>query len=161
MRRATAVQDDRMMFNNPCSEVLKVAEADDADGELAYKSGRIDEGLGHLRAAVQLDDDLLYDEPWGWMQPSRHALGACSWMRAGSTRPRRSTAPIWGSTRPCRAPASTRATSGACTASTNACNGAARPSSGVTSGSLLDQAIARAEVPIRASCYCRSRQAAA
>ncbi len=32
------VQDDRMMFNNPCSEVLKVAEQMML-GELAYKSG--------------------------------------------------------------------------------------------------------------------------
>jgi len=23
-----------------------------------------------------LDDALPYDEPWGWMQPTRHALGA-------------------------------------------------------------------------------------
>ena len=24
----------------------------------------------------ELDDALPYDEPWGWMQPARHALGA-------------------------------------------------------------------------------------
>ena len=29
-----------------------------------------------LREAIELDDDLNYDEPWGWMQPTRHALGA-------------------------------------------------------------------------------------
>jgi uncharacterized protein with NRDE domain len=23
-----------------------------------------------------LDDNLTYDEPWAWMQPARHALGA-------------------------------------------------------------------------------------
>ena len=23
-----------------------------------------------------LEDNLPYDEPWGWMQPARHALGA-------------------------------------------------------------------------------------
>ena len=28
------------------------------------------------REAVRLDDTLPYDEPWGWMQPTRHALGA-------------------------------------------------------------------------------------
>jgi len=70
-----AVQEKRMMFNNPCSEVLKVAEQMML-GELAYKSGRIDEGLEHLRESVRLDDALLYDEPWGWMQPTRHVLGA-------------------------------------------------------------------------------------
>ena len=70
-----AVQPERMMFNNPCSDVLKVAEAMML-GELHYKSGRTAEGLDHLRRAVSLDDNLLYDEPWGWMQPARHALGA-------------------------------------------------------------------------------------
>ena len=32
--------------------------------------------VAHLRRAVELEDGLLYDEPWGWMQPTRHALGA-------------------------------------------------------------------------------------
>ena len=32
--------------------------------------------FAHLRAAIALEDDLPYDEPWGWMQPVRHALGA-------------------------------------------------------------------------------------
>ena len=36
----------------------------------------IDEGLDHLRDAVVASDELLYDEPWGWMQPPRHALAA-------------------------------------------------------------------------------------
>lgn len=30
----------------------------------------------NLRRAVDLCDQLNYDEPWGWMQPPRHALGA-------------------------------------------------------------------------------------
>lgn len=25
---------------------------------------------------MALDDALAYDEPWGWMTPARHALGA-------------------------------------------------------------------------------------
>uniref|UniRef100_UPI001CC11361 hypothetical protein n=1 Tax=Pseudomonas sp. BF-RE-03 TaxID=2832359 RepID=UPI001CC11361 len=32
--------------------------------------------FAHLREAQSLDDNLPYDEPWGWMQPVRHALGA-------------------------------------------------------------------------------------
>ena len=27
-------------------------------------------------SAIRLDDALNYDEPWGWMQPVRHSLGA-------------------------------------------------------------------------------------
>jgi hypothetical protein len=30
----------------------------------------------HLEHAVSLSDNLVYDEPWGWMQPPAHALGA-------------------------------------------------------------------------------------
>ena len=26
--------------------------------------------------AAELSDNLVYDEPWGWMQPPAHALGA-------------------------------------------------------------------------------------
>jgi len=32
--------------------------------------------FAHLRRSVELSDALPYDEPWGWMQPTRHALGA-------------------------------------------------------------------------------------
>ena len=35
-----------------------------------------DAAFARLRAAIALEDDLPYDEPWGWMQPVRHALGA-------------------------------------------------------------------------------------
>ncbi|HUG16096.1 MAG TPA: hypothetical protein VMM78_13890, partial [Thermomicrobiales bacterium] len=28
------------------------------------------------RRSIELDDGLPYDEPWGWMQPTRHAYGA-------------------------------------------------------------------------------------
>ena len=38
------VQEGRMVFNNPCAEVLKVAEQMML-GELAYKSGQVDAGL--------------------------------------------------------------------------------------------------------------------
>ncbi len=46
------------------------------DGELAHREGEHDEAFAHLRRAIELDDTLPYDEPWGWMQPTRHAYGA-------------------------------------------------------------------------------------
>ena len=46
------------------------------DGELEYRRGRFDAAFEHLRRAIALDDALPYDEPWGWMQPTRHAYGA-------------------------------------------------------------------------------------
>ena len=70
-----AVPETRMLFNNTCADILGVAEAM-LEGELSYRKGDFDEAFGHLRRSVELDDNLPYDEPWGWMQPTRHALGA-------------------------------------------------------------------------------------
>ena len=65
----------RMLFNNTCRDILAVAEAM-LDGELAYRKGDHDTAFAALERAVALDDNLPYDEPWGWMQPTRHAYGA-------------------------------------------------------------------------------------
>ena len=73
---ATArVQDTRRLLNNTCEDVLAVAREMMA-GEIAYRKGGFDAAFEHLRRSVDLDDNLPYDEPWGWMQPARHALGA-------------------------------------------------------------------------------------
>jgi tetratricopeptide (TPR) repeat protein len=155
-----SVQPKRMMFNNPCSEVLKVAERMML-GELAYKSGRIEEGLEHLREAVRLDDALLYDEPWGWMQPTRHVLGA---LLMDARRYEEAEAVYRADLglddtlpRACQHPRNIWSLHGL-----DECLG----QRGETVERrhvrlLLDQALARAEVPIRASCFCRSRGKAA
>ncbi|KAJ5204748.1 uncharacterized protein N7498_005627 [Penicillium cinerascens] len=69
------VPSSRTVFNNTCVDILCVAEAM-LDGEIAYRCGDYDVAFAHLRTAVDRDDNLPYDEPWGWMQPARHALGA-------------------------------------------------------------------------------------
>ena len=69
------VPDSRYLFNNSCRDILAVAR-EMMLGELDYRRGDIESGFAHLRQAVALDDNLPYDEPWGWMQPIRHALGA-------------------------------------------------------------------------------------
>jgi tetratricopeptide (TPR) repeat protein len=46
------------------------------EGEIAYREGDFPHAFDELRKAVQREDNLHYDEPWGWMQPTRHALGA-------------------------------------------------------------------------------------
>jgi tetratricopeptide (TPR) repeat protein len=69
------VPESRYLFNNTALDILAVAAAM-LDGEIAYREGRVDEGFEHLRRAIALDDGLPYDEPWGWMQPTRHAYGA-------------------------------------------------------------------------------------
>lgn len=69
------VPESRRVHNNTVVDLLEVADAM-IDGELEYRRADYEAAFDHLRRAVQLEDDLLYDEPWGWMQPTRHALGA-------------------------------------------------------------------------------------
>ena len=65
----------RTIFNNRCIDILNVGSAM-LDGEIEYRRGEYDSAFAHLREAAKRDDTLPYDEPWGWMQPTRHALGA-------------------------------------------------------------------------------------
>ena len=65
----------RMLFNNTCLDILAVA-GEMLAGELEYRRGHHDAAFAHLRRSIELDDALPYDEPWGWMQPTRHAYGA-------------------------------------------------------------------------------------
>ena len=69
------VPDSRTVFNNTCLDILAIA-SEMLNGELEYRKGNVDLAFAHLRRAAELADDLPYDEPWGWMQPARHALGA-------------------------------------------------------------------------------------
>jgi tetratricopeptide (TPR) repeat protein len=72
---AARVPETRMLFNNTCTDILAIAGAM-LDGELEYRKGRHDAAFAALRRSIELDDGLPYDEPWGWMQPTRHAYGA-------------------------------------------------------------------------------------
>lgn len=67
--------DWRRFSNNFAKDVLAVGKKM-LDGELEYHKGNHDEAYAHLRESVRLDDDLEYIEPWAWMHPPRHALGA-------------------------------------------------------------------------------------
>jgi hypothetical protein len=72
---AKRVPESRYIHNVPCVQLLAIAE-EMLEGEIAYRHGEHDAAFARLRAAIALEDDLPYDEPWGWMQPIRHALGA-------------------------------------------------------------------------------------
>jgi tetratricopeptide (TPR) repeat protein len=63
------------MHNVRAHQFLAVAEKM-LDGELSYRCGDLKDAFESLRKAVRLEDELPYDEPWGWMSPTRHALGA-------------------------------------------------------------------------------------
>ena len=71
----TRVPGSRTVFNNTCLDILTIASAM-LDGEVEYRKSNFEVAFEKLRHAVVLADELPYDEPWGWMQPARHALGA-------------------------------------------------------------------------------------
>jgi tetratricopeptide (TPR) repeat protein len=69
------VPSSRTLFNNKCVDILAIATQMLA-GEVEYRRGNISRAFDFLRQSIALDDSLPYDEPWGWMQPTRHAYGA-------------------------------------------------------------------------------------
>ena len=66
---------NNIMYDQENSSILSVAEAV-MNGEVEYHKGNFDEAFKHLYLAVERDIGLTYDEPWGWMTPARHVLGA-------------------------------------------------------------------------------------
>jgi len=75
LQACVRVPDTRRIHNNRVVDLLKIAEAM-LEGEIEYRKGAYDVAFAALRRSVQMEDTLPYDEPWGWMQPARHALGA-------------------------------------------------------------------------------------
>lgn len=152
-----AVPEERMLFNNSSRDVLAVARQMML-GEVAFKAGDRATGLDHLRAAVALDDGLMYEEPWGWPQPTRHALGALL-MEAGEYQEAES---VYRADlgldealpRPCQNPRNVWALHGLHECLARRGETVER----VHIKALLDQAVARADVPIRASCLCRKAE---
>ena len=63
-----------ILHNNSVHDLLAV-DAPMLRGEIAYREGKHEEAFRLLRKAVEMQDSLRFDEPWGKMQPIRHALG--------------------------------------------------------------------------------------
>ena len=72
---SASMPDWHMMANNPTQNILAVARAM-MNGEVEYHAGNHALGFDFLRQASRLSDELEYSEPWPWMHPPRHALGA-------------------------------------------------------------------------------------
>ena len=153
------VPESRTLFNNTCLDILAVAEAM-MTGEVEYRKRNFDAAFGHLGRAVELDDNLPYDEPWGWMQPTRHALGALL-MEQGrldeAEAAYRADLGLDGQLRrACWHPDNVWSLHGLHECLT-------RRGETVEAGHIkqrLDLAVARADVPIESSCYCRLESAA-
>lgn len=69
------ISEEMIFLSNPVQSMLSVGEAM-LTGELEYRKGNYDVAFAALREAVARDDALNYTEPWAWMHPPRHALGA-------------------------------------------------------------------------------------
>lgn len=74
-KAVAAVPEGAVMAINPAEKVLSIAEHALA-GEIAFRSGKIDEAVKELTAAAEIEDTLQYMEPPDWVQPVRHTLGA-------------------------------------------------------------------------------------
>ncbi len=153
------VPDTRMLFNNTCRDILAVGEQMML-GELAYHKGAHEEAFAYLRKSVEVDDALPYDEPWGWMQPTRHALGALL-LEQGQVEEAEA---VYRAdlgldatlSRACQHPGNVWSLHGLHECLT-------RRGEAVEAAHIklqLDKAMARSEVVIKASCYCRQLKAA-
>jgi tetratricopeptide (TPR) repeat protein len=144
----------RTLFNNKCVDVLNIADAM-LDGELEYRRGNFDTAFAHLRRSITLDDTLPYDEPWGWMQPTRHAYGALlleqGHMRDAATVYSADLGIIDTLPRALRHPNNIWALHGyhECLIKLG------RTAEARIIKQQLTQAIAIADVPIKSSCFCR------
>lgn len=153
------VPESRMLFNNTCLDILKVAEAM-LEGELEYRKGNYEDAFEHLRRSVELDDNLPYDEPWGWMQPTRHALGALLLEQGHYDEAEavyRSDLGLDGTLRrACQHPDNVWSLHGLHECLEKRGEEVERP----IIKQRLDLALARCDVPVKASCYCRLQHAA-
>jgi tetratricopeptide (TPR) repeat protein len=75
VERAKLVPKEDFVSNNSCEALLGVV-IPMVEGEILIAEGKIDSGIEQLRAAIQKEDALKYDEPPGWLIPVRHSLGA-------------------------------------------------------------------------------------
>ncbi|KAJ5637078.1 hypothetical protein N7490_006957 [Penicillium lividum] len=69
------VPKSRRVYNGKMVDVLKVAAAM-LEGEIQYRCASYDDAFAAMRRAIGLEDALPYSEPWSWMQPVRHAYAA-------------------------------------------------------------------------------------
>jgi tetratricopeptide (TPR) repeat protein len=159
MEAKRRVPETRRVHNNTVRDLLAIAEAM-LEGELEYRRGNHDVAFAHLRRSVELDDALPYDEPWGWMQPARHALGALLLEQgrvAEAEAVYRSDLGLDGKlSRACQHPDNLWSLHGL-----HECLTRRRETvEAALIKQRLDLAMARSEVPVKASCFCRMQVAA-
>jgi len=64
---ATASGGDKVVFEIAMHTLM---------GEIAARQGQIEDAMTHFKAAISIEDGILYFEPPTWYYPIRHSLGA-------------------------------------------------------------------------------------
>jgi len=152
------VPEERKVFNNESRDMLRVGEAMLA-GELEYRRGNFTDAFAHLRTCVDLYDQLNYSEPWVWMQPPRHALGALL-LEQGHTA---EAAAVYRAdlglddtlVRPSQHPGNVWALHGYL----ECCQALGREDEAADIAEQLAAAVAVADVDVTSSCFCRLEEA--
>lgn len=148
------VPESRRIFNNTCLDILAVAE-EMMNGEIEYRKGNFEQAFKHLRQSVYLDDNLHYAEPWGWLQPTRHALGALLLEQGQIEEAMAVYKADLGLdntlSRPSQHPDNVWSLHGY----VECLNKLGKTEEATAMQTRLDLAKARADVPIEASCFCR------
>ena len=74
-RLLDTIPEDAIFLSNSVRDILHVGKVM-LEGELEYRKQNYELAFDALRLAVERDDNLNFTEPWAWMHPPRHALGA-------------------------------------------------------------------------------------
>jgi len=126
-------------------------------GELEYHKGSHETAFEHLREAVERSDSLHYSEPWPWMHPPRHALGALLMEQGQHTEAEKVYREDLGLSdtvlRCAQHPNNVWALHGLVECLTN--RGETEESGNFTT--LLESAIAKADFTVTSSCCCREK----
>ena len=72
---AKEVPESWLIGTNDAPTILRLSRLM-AEAELLWREGKNELAFAKMREAVAAEDQLVYDEPPGWMLPVRHALGA-------------------------------------------------------------------------------------
>lgn len=150
------VPETHLYFNNTARSILAVG-AEMLNGELEYRKRNYDTAYAHLRRAVELDDNLKYSEPWPWMHPPRHALGALLLEQGHAVEAEAVYRADLGYdrtiSRSCQHPDNVWSLHGLA----ECLKRAGKTAEHAIVAQRLDLALARTDVAIRASCLCRTQ----
>ncbi|RAL13915.1 uncharacterized protein BO97DRAFT_404686 [Aspergillus homomorphus CBS 101889] len=144
----------RRAYNSKALDMLAVG-IPMLTGEIEYRAKNYEVAFEALKEAVELEDRLPYSEPWAWMQPARHAYAALKLEQGDVEEAARTYRADLGLDdtliRPRRHPNNVWALHGyhECLVRLG------RTEEAKAIEPALNVALAGADIPIKASCFCR------